>query len=156
MIQSVYLHKYVTDTLNVFGDLSDVVNRILQEGADGNIDITDKPPCINRNGASRFDIDISQKDYLELLQYYPVNSPKISIRRIIYWFVDFAIYEELNWKPVRKYYDRDLKMLQKHISKARAAIARIGVLRKHDEETTKLVSLIDDSIVKLKEYLENG
>lgn len=45
MIQSVYLHKYVVDTLCLFGDLSEVVNRILQEGADGNIELIDRPPC---------------------------------------------------------------------------------------------------------------
>ena len=137
MIQSVYLHKYVVDTLCLFGDLSVVVNRILQEAADGKIDIIDRPACISRDGAGRYNIAINQQDYLELLQCYSVNSPKISIRRIIYWFVDFAIYEQLDWKPIRKYEDKSLQLLFKHIEKARASIARIALLKKNDEEICK-------------------
>lgn len=156
MIQSIYLHKYIVDTLSLFGDLSVVVNRILQEGADGKIDILDRPPCMNRDGAGRYNITITQPEYLELLQCYSVNSPKISIRRIIYWFVDFAIYEQLGWRPTRRYEDKSLQTLCRHIDKARASIARIALLRKYDEETIKMTSSIDDLIVKLKEYLENG
>ena len=71
MIQSVYLHKYVVDTLCLFGDLSEVVNRILQEGADGNIELIDRPPCKNREGAGRYNITINQSDYIDMLQSYP-------------------------------------------------------------------------------------
>ena len=60
MIQSIYLHKYIVDTLSLFGDLSVVINRILQEGADGKIDILDRPPCMNRDGAGRYNITITQ------------------------------------------------------------------------------------------------
>ena len=155
MIQSIYLHKYVVDTLYLFGDLSVVINRILQEWADGKIDILDKPACVNRNGAGRYAVMITQPDYLELLQYYSVNSPKISIRRIIYWFVDFAIYEQLNWKPIRKYQDKDLQTLCKHIDKAKASIERIALLKRTDEEVLKRTSSINNLISDLKEYLKN-
>lgn len=156
MILSVYLHKYVVDTLRMFGELSYVVNKILQAGADGKIDLLDKPACVNRNGAGRYDIEINQTDYLELLQCYSINSPKISIRRILYWFVDFSIYEELGWKPTEKYCDKDLQSLCKCIDKARSAIGRIAVKRINDEATLRRVINIDNLLVELKEYLKNG
>lgn len=156
MIMSVYLHQYVVNTLTLFGDLSDVANNILQAGADGKIEILDRPPCINRDGCGRYNVDITQQDYLELLQCYPMNSPKISIRRLLYWFVDFAVYEQLGWKITKKYDDKSERLLLKNLDKARTAIARVAVLKKNDEDISRQIESIDNLIVKLKEYLRNG
>lgn len=156
MIQSIYLHSHIVNTLRTFGNLSEVINRILQAGADGKIELTDRPPCINRAGASRYNIDITQPEYLELLNYYPLNSPKVSIRRIIYWFVDFEIYNQLNWKPQNKYVDKDLQLLCSHINKARNSIERIELVKKDNEEVIAMTKSINDLLVKLEEYLKNG
>lgn len=155
MIQSVYLHKYVVDTLCLFGDLSEVVNRILQEGADGNIELIDRPPCTNRDGASRYNIVINQPDYIDMLQYYPVNSPKLSIRRILYWFVDFDVYEDLGWKPVNRYEDKELKRLIKHIDTARSSLKRVGIAKKDDKKVERELIVIDELLNKLEEYLSD-
>ena len=155
MIQSVYLHKYVVDTLCLFGDLSEVVNRILQEGADGNIELLDRPQCANRNGAGRYNINIYQPDYIDLLQSYAVNSPKLSIRRILYWFVDFSVYEDLGWKQVNAYEDKELKRLLKHIDTARSSLKRVGILKKDDRKVERELIVIDELINKLEEYLKN-
>ena len=48
MIVSIYLHKYVVDTLQLFGNLDETINKILQAGADGDIEILDRPPCMNQ------------------------------------------------------------------------------------------------------------
>ena len=156
MIVSIYLHKYVVDTLQLFGSLDETINRILQAGADGDIEILDRPPCINRDGAARYSVDITQRDYLELLECYPTNSPKVSIRRIIYWFVDFAIYEQLSWKTNRKYVNKELEQLCKHIGKARSAIARVAMAKRNDNTVTKKVTIIDGKLLELEEYLKNG
>ena len=155
MIQSVYLHKYVVDTLCLFGDLSEVVNRILQEGADGNIELIDRPPCKNREGAGRYNITINQPDYIDMLQYYPVNSPKLSIRRILYWFVDFAVYDDLGWKTVNRYEDKELKRLIKHIDTARSSLKRVGIAKKGDKKVERELIVIDELLNKLEEYLSN-
>lgn len=156
MIVSIYLHKYIVDTLQLFGSLDETINRILQAGADGEIEILDRPPCINRDGASRYNVDITQRDYLELLECYPTNSPKVSIRRIIYWFVDFAIYEQLCWKADRKYLNKEVEQLCKQIDKARNAIARVAMSKKNDDTVTKKVTIIDGKLLELEEYLKNG
>ena len=156
MIVSIYLHKYVVDTLQLFGNLNETINKILQAGADGDIEILDRPPCINRDGASRYNIDITQQDYLELLECYPTNSPRISIRRIIYWFVDFAIYEQLGWKAEKKYVNKELEQLCKHIDKARSAIARVAVSKRNDDTVIRKVKIIDGKLLELEEYLKHG
>lgn len=155
MTQSIYLHRYVVDTLSLFGELSDVINRILQEGADGKIQLVNRPPCTNRKGAGRYNVNITQQDYLELLEYYPVNSSKVSIRRLLYWFVDFEIYEQLEWKPTRKYENKILQKQLKYVDNARTFVTRIFLLNKNDKEAIQMISTIDDSLVKLKEYLNN-
>ena len=155
MIQSVYLHKYVVDTLCLFGNLSEVVNRILQEGADGNIELIDRPPCTNRDGASRYNIVINQPDYLDMLQYCPVNSPKLSIRRILYWFVDFAVYDDLGWKQTNAYEDKELKRLLKHIDTARSSLKRVGIIKKDDKKVERELIVIDELLNKLEEYLSD-
>lgn len=156
MIVSIYLHKYIVDTLKLFGNLEETINKILQAGADGDIEILDRPPCTNRDGASRYEIDITQQDYLELLECYPTNSPKVSIRRIIYWFVDFAIYEQLGWKTNNKYINKELEQLFKHIGKARSSIARVAMSKRNDDTVSKKVKIIDGKLLELEEYLKNG
>lgn len=155
MIVSIYLHKYVVNTLLQFGDLDEVINNILLAGAKGEIELIDRPPCANRDGASRYNVDITQQDYLDLLECYATNSPKVSIRRIIYWFVDFAIYEQLDWKVKNKYIDKELQLLYKHINKARSSIARVGIIKKNDETIAKKVKIIDGKLLELEEYLKN-
>lgn len=156
MVVSIYLHKYVVDILQLFGNLDETINRILQSGADGDIEILDRPPCINRNGASRYNVNITQRDYLELLRSYPINSPKISIRRIVYWFVDFAIYEQLGWKVDKKYTNKEVEQLCKYIDKARSFIAKVAMSKRNDDTVTKKVTIIDGKLLELEEYLKNG
>ena len=66
MKQSIYLHKQIVDVLRCYGDLEEVINKILQEAANGKFDVMNKPPCPDRTGAGRYDIDIKEPNYLEL------------------------------------------------------------------------------------------
>ena len=98
MIQSIYLHKEIVDVLRSFGNLELVVNQILAYGSEGYYEVTDKPPAPPRDNAGRYSINITEEGYLQLLEIYPINSPKISIRRLLYWFVENEVYDELGWK----------------------------------------------------------
>ena len=95
---SIYLHKPIADLLKEFGNLSFVVNKILERVEDGTLELENKPAAPDRYGASRYNIDITNEYYLSLIATYSVNSPKISLRRLLYWFVENEIYEELDWK----------------------------------------------------------
>ena len=58
MKQSIYLHREIVDTLRCFGELDEVINKILEEASVGKFDVMDKPPCPDRSGAGRYDVDI--------------------------------------------------------------------------------------------------
>lgn len=127
---SVYLHSYIVDILRVYGKLDDVINAVLDEADNGMFDITDKPNCESRDGASRYSVEITNENYITLMQTYPPNSSKISLRRLLYWFVDNEIYEECGWSPnaIKR---RDNSKINK----------KITLLL---DEATKLQNLLDD------------
>lgn len=106
MKYSLYLHREIVDTLRMFGNLGDVVNKIVDAGMDGYYDVINKPPCPPRDGASRYIIDIYNEDYLQIMRSYPANSPISSPSRLIYWFVENQMYDELGWKPTSTYKNR--------------------------------------------------
>lgn len=98
MILSVYLSKDIHDILSCYGHLDDVVNRILKAGSEGLIDIMNKPSAPEKKRGSNYEIHIEEPDYIQLLETYGVKSSKISLRRLLYWFVENEIYEELGWE----------------------------------------------------------
>lgn len=112
---SLYLHRDRADVLETFGEMSDVINRILDEADKGLIDIEDKPACESRDGACRFDVNINNENYLQLLQIYGVKSKRISLRRLVYWFVDNEIYNDLGWEPVNEYVDYYSRRINKYV-----------------------------------------
>lgn len=97
MILSVYLHKTLYLALTRFGTLDEVINRILDEGTNGKIDIMNKPICPPKKDGSLYQIKIVNKDYISLYETMG-RSAKISLRRLLYWFVDNEIYNLLGWK----------------------------------------------------------
>ena len=110
MKQSVYLHNYVTDVLLTFGDLNDVINKILDASDEGHFDITDKPSCESREGASRYNVNITNQTFIQMIKMYGEKNKSLSLRRLLYWFVDNEIYNDLGWEPIRDYIDKDDKI----------------------------------------------
>lgn len=88
MKMSVYLSDTIIAELTAYGPLDEVVDSILQLGADGQIDLEQRPPCKHRGKDRRVEIEITNLYYLDLLEQYPPNSTYISLRRILYWFVE--------------------------------------------------------------------
>ena len=109
MVFNVYLHKYVVDTLRCFGNISDVVNEILNY-CENNNGFMDYPECVDRKGCSRYSIDVHNEQYVELYNTFGATSPRVSLRRIIYWFVDNEIYESEQWNMEIKSFGEDDKV----------------------------------------------
>lgn len=107
---SIYLHQYVIDILSYFGNINDVINKMLTDLLAADIDIMDKPKAPNRDDAKRLTITITNKEYLELLNTFGINSSKISLRRLIYWFIDNTIYEDLNWTAKSYSIEKDMHL----------------------------------------------
>lgn len=104
---SVYLHEEIRAVLCCYGTLDEAINKVLDAGSQGEFDLMNKPQIPVRDGARRFDVDIKNEEYLELLRLYPHNSTKVSLRRLLYWFVENEMYEMLGWEQVCDYRDRN-------------------------------------------------
>lgn len=152
MIQSIYLHREIVDVLRCYGTLDEVVNRILQEGAEGKFDLMYKPACPGREHAGRYDIDINEPNYLELLSQYGPYSSKISIRRLIYWFVENELYEEFEWEPINNFENSQSKLCKKKLN---IALSELEKCKKYAPHSA--IDAIDElcgGIIKLQEYLK--
>lgn len=154
MLISVYLHKNIVDTLRCYGELSEVVNRILDASEEGIFDLTDMPKCRSREGALRFEVNVTNETYLCLLNNYPVNSPRISLRRILYWFVEEEMYDILQWEAVNEYQDRDKERILKRIGGIESSVQRLSKCVNGKERT--YLSTVLNTLMELKEYVTNG
>ena len=105
MTLTVYLETRIIDILNCYGSLDDVVNRILEAGTRGEIDLMDKPTCPPKQNGQHYAVDITEPNYLELYNLYGAKSSRISLRRLLYWFVDNEIYNDLGWEGVEYFKD---------------------------------------------------
>ena len=115
MLFSIYLHSPIAEILMCYGDLSEVVNKILDAGEEGAFDIIDCPKCLSREGASRYDIDVANEYYISLLETFPINSTRISLRRLLYWFVENEMYDVLEWEPTFKYRNKQKEKILKKL-----------------------------------------
>ena len=125
MTFSVYLHRPIADVLKCYGDLDSVTNRILALGDEGVIEIMDKPAIPPREGAIRFNINVTNESYLSLLNSFAPNSSHISLRRLLYWFVENEMYNELGWKVVNPYKDAKREAWLKKICKIKSDLSKL-------------------------------
>ena len=105
MFLSIYLSNTVKDILTCYGNLDYVVNEILKAGSNGLISIMDKPKAPEKKDGTYYNINILDEDYIELIKIYGTKSPRISLRRLLYWFVDNEMYAELGWEGKQEYKD---------------------------------------------------
>lgn len=102
---SVYLHDEVYSVLKCFGTLDKVVNDILDAVSAGEIELMDKPAAPTRSGAGRYNVNVSNEDYISLIRQMGAKSTRISLRRLLYWFVEEEVYELLGWEMTEDYVD---------------------------------------------------
>lgn len=129
MTLSVYLSSEIHDVLSCFGTLDEVVDKILVAGSQGIIDIMQKPPAPEKKGGRYYNVNIKNEEYFSLVETYGTKSSKISIRRLLYWFVENEVYNDLGWVYATPYMDSKLEFkyqvlteLQKALFKAKTYI----------------------------------
>ena len=125
MYFSIYLHQPIADTLRCYGNLDDVVNRILSLGDEGAIDIMNKPVPPDREGAIRFDVNVTNESYIKLLDTFSPKSSHISLRRLLYWFAENEIYNEVGWTVVNNLVDAKREKTLRKIRKMKAEAERL-------------------------------
>lgn len=147
---SVYLDTPTLDIINCYGTLNDVVNKMLKYCEEGQITFENKPNCTPKERSLRCSIDIESDYYISLLDCYPINSPIISIRRFIYWFIENNMFEQLGWEPIRKYESSKNKKELKKINEIISLLTKIK-LTLQDERLTEIKNLLNDIKYTLEE-----
>lgn len=96
---NIYLHKYVIDSLKQFGELNEVINRVIDAGMEGKFDIEDLPiaPLRTPGDCSQLTVIVHNQSYCELVAMHGARSQTVSLRRILYHFVDNELYVDLGW-----------------------------------------------------------
>lgn len=125
MLVSVYLSEEVYNVLTMFGELGEVVNKIVDAGMSGKFDIMDKPNYGSRQGNNRFAINIKNEDYINLSRQFAVNSSRISLRRLLQWFVYDEIYNELGWEPIKVYSSKTKEKFNKCVLKIESDLIKL-------------------------------
>lgn len=139
---SVYLHDEIRAILCCYGTLEEVVNKVLDAGSAGEFDVMNKPQIPVRDGAHRFEVDVTNEEYLAILRSYPPNSSKVSLRRLLYWFVENEMYEALGWEVTNKYVDnRDKK--------------RMKLAKRIRQDLEALLQVVDSSIYNQVQEITN-
>ena len=121
MKMSVQLHRQYYNYICHFGTLDEVVNKILDAAERGEIEIYDNcqaaPPAYE---TSRYTVNITNKAYIHMVETLGARSPVVSLRRILYWFVDNEIYTvlDLPYKTLLPSQLRELKNVMTHIDTA--------------------------------------
>jgi hypothetical protein len=142
MIISVYLHDEIASVLKCYGTLNEVTNRILDSASNDEFDLMNKPTAPDRAGARRFDIDVVNQDYLDLMQQFPPNSSHISLRRLLYWFVEYEMFDELGWEPVNVYINKNEEKFNRLLVKMRAMLETMSRIS-HGETKDKILTMLD-------------
>lgn len=153
MIQKIYLHRPIVAVLKCYGELDEVINRVLSEAANGKFDIMDKPAAPPRQGAGVYAINITEPNYLELIKVYSIYSPKVSLRRILYWFVENEIYNELDWEIVNNYVDKSQKIFTNKLNIIVDELEKATRYTQNEMTIATLMHICDE--VKSVERLEN-
>ena len=133
MIINILLDDATAGILQYYGDVSDVVNRILYHGAIGDIPLMDLPPApLPGHGAKQYKINVTDKNYLELCDIYGTKSSRISLRRIIYAFVDNEKYVDLAWESNKTFVKTDKEELLTLIGELEAKLFRLYKMLKNN------------------------
>ena len=154
MIVSIYLHKQIAETLKCYGNLTEVMDRILTHCEQGDIDLMDKPKTPPRNTASRYDIDVTNEYYLDMLTSFPPNSTRISLRRLLYWFVENEMFDVLGWEPVNEYKSSDKERILKRLNAISSDLFKLK--RIFNEDELIWANIVLKNLDDLKETVEDG
>lgn len=106
MIINLLIDDGTADLIRYYGSIPQVVNRILQHGAVGEIPLMDLPSVkLPDHNVKQYKVNVTDANYLQLCEIYGTKSARISLRRIVYWFMENEKYIEFNWEA-DSYFDK--------------------------------------------------
>lgn len=118
---SVYLHQDVIDVLECFGRIGDVLTKMMKtlvqtDLLDGET-LGTAPP---REDARRIEFFVDDDTVMQLTG--------LPLRQIIYWFVENEVYDQLGWKPIREYREREKTRIVNGFDRALSELSKLNFL----------------------------
>jgi hypothetical protein len=125
MTISLYLHEEYINILRCFGNIDEAIDRLLEECEIGNIELMDHDAAPSREGAMRINVNVTNEYYLDLYYKFGSNSKRISLRRLIYWFIDNAVYDSLQWNTTSEYVNSKKEKYRRKINDACSILTKV-------------------------------
>lgn len=101
MVITVYLHDEILTALQHFGTLEEVANRIVDAAVNGVFDSESLEKCPPAGTNTRkYTVNITNREYIEHRNMLGAKSSKVSLRRMLYHFVNNELYFDLGWQVV--------------------------------------------------------
>lgn len=138
------ISKDYYDILVMFGDINDVIDKVLKIVERGEIDIDNLPDSVVRGPKKHIVVNIDSEWYEHMQGIYGPTSPRISISRLLYYFVDNELYVDYDWKIVRKCDDKTSNKLLKILDDVDRNIGQLKHLVKDTQDYNKLEQIYKD------------
>lgn len=118
---SVYLHQDVIDVLECFGKISDVLTKMMKTLVQTDLlsgETLGTAP--SREDARRIEFFVDDDTVIQLTG--------LPFRQIIYWFVENEVYEQLGWKPIREYREREKTRIINGFDRVLSELSKLNFL----------------------------
>ena len=126
MIINLLIDEPTAKIMQYYGDISEVVNKILEHGARGDIPLMDLPPAPQPlPGTKQYKINVTDLNYLKLCDIYGTKSQRISLRRIVYWFMDNEKYIDFEWTSDKSNYDEGKQELLNVLAEVESSLYKL-------------------------------
>jgi hypothetical protein len=113
----------------------------------------EKPSAPEKKGGRYHQINIREPDYISLLETYGVKSSRISLRRLLYWFVENEIYDELGWEPVEEFTDCKKTKAYESISELKQALYKCKEYLSDTPENDRIVKEFKNLLNNIEEEI---
>ena len=147
------ISKDYYDILVRFGDINDVVDKVLKIAERGEIDIDSLPAAYIRGDKKHVVVNIDSEWYEHMQALYGTTSPRISISRLLYYFIDNELYLDYNWQIVQNCDKRTSERLLNMRDDINKCITRLKTIVNSKQDYDKLEQIrkdLDDIINKLR------
>ena len=90
------VNRSTVQILKAFGDLNEVADKILDYCEETDNPFEDMPP-IQLNEPTKISVEVTNTTFLQLVNLYGARSNKVSLARVLEWFVTNEEYINLGW-----------------------------------------------------------
>ena len=138
----------VAAMMEMFGDVSEVTNKILHLAETEQISVMNKPAVNDIQHPRKLSILVNNEYYEDLVLTYGITSRNISLKRLLCWFFETEQYLQFNWKPKNEYINKRIERFKSVLTKAEADIMTAAI------SMPEHITEIKDVCAKIRELRE--